>query len=188
MPLLQPFKIFQFQFGQLLLMLFVMTSILSSPVNASEPLPKVMVLDFQLNDMTGLPNAPEEMQRINILSTTHKQKLAEHGLEIVPVSDQLKTAIKDQSATYLFDNVETAAELAKDSGAEYLLICVALKPTYLFVYPRILLVDIKTKKVVLAKAAQLESSWSDENTTVRTAEKLAEMVSELFGNTNVLKH
>jgi hypothetical protein len=178
---------FHLQFIPLLLMMLVLTNILGAPVSASEPNPKVMVLDFQLNDMTGLPNAPEELKRISFLSSTHKQKLAEHGLEIVPVNEPLKAAMKNQSATYLFDNVETAAELAKNSGAEYLLISVALKPTYLFVYPRILLVDINTKKVVLAKAAQLESSWSDENTTVRTAEKLAEMVSEFFGKNQISK-
>ena len=75
-------------------------------------------------------------------------------------------------------NVEHAAILAAGSGADYLLIGVALKPTYLFVYPRILLIDIKTHKVVMAKAAQLESSWSDKNTTARTAEKLAKIVSD----------
>jgi hypothetical protein len=55
---------------------------------------------------------------------------------------------------------------------------VAFKPTYLFVYPRLLLIDMKTRKVVMSKYAQLESSWTDQNTTVRTAEKLAEVVKE----------
>ena len=45
-------------------------------------------------------------------------------------------------------------------------------------YPRLLLVDIKKREVVMAKATQLESSWSDKNTTARSAEKLADMVSE----------
>ena len=180
MSMFQAFKIFQVQFTKLFMILLMAAGVLGSHVNASESLAKIMVLDFELNDMTGIPNAPEELQRISFLTTTYKQKIEESGLEIVPVNDKLKAAIKEQSATYLFDNVETAAELASDSGADYLLIAVALKPTYLFVYPRILLVDIKTKKVVMAKAAQLESSWTDKNTTIRTAEKLAEMVRAFF--------
>lgn len=181
MPQLQPFQFFQFQITQLFLSLFFLAAMLGyQNVYASDVSPKIMVLDFQLNDMTDLPNAPEELQRINDLTTIYKQKLAEHGLEIVPVNEKLKAVIKTQSATYLFDNVETAATLAADSDADYLLIGVALKPTYLFVYPRILLVDIKAKKVVMAKAAQLESSWSDKNTTARTAEKLAVMVNDFF--------
>ncbi|MDO8962577.1 MAG: DUF2380 domain-containing protein [Methylophilus sp.] len=183
MALQQPFKLFQLQITHLFFSLFLLTGMLSyTQASASEALPKIMVLDFQLNDMTGLPNAPEELERIRYLTTTYKQKLTENNLQLVPVNEKLLAVIKHQSATYLFDNIETAAELAADSGADYLLINVALKPTYLFVYPRLLLVDIKTKKVVLAKAAQLESSWSDQSTTARTAEKLAEMVSGFFSN------
>ena len=139
---------------------------------------KVMALDFQLNDLTDLPNAPEELARIEYLSSTFKQKLVDNGVELVPVNDRLKAEMSNQSPTYLFDQIELASKLAEGSGADYLLIAVALKPTYLFVYPRILLVDIKAQKVVMARASQLESSWSDKNTTARSAEKLADMVSE----------
>lgn len=152
------------------------TAMFALPAQA-EPIAKVMVLDYQLNDMTDLPNAPEELERIAYLSSTYKQRLADNGVELVPVSEALKNAVANQSPTYLFDNVPNAAKMAEGSGADYLLIGVALKPTYLFVYPRILLVDIKTAEVVMARAAQLESSWSDQNTTRRTAEKLADMVS-----------
>ncbi|MEO8419215.1 MAG: DUF2380 domain-containing protein [Methylophilaceae bacterium] len=139
---------------------------------------KVMALDFQLNDLTDLPNAPQELARIEYLSSTFKQKLVDNGVELVPVNERLKAELSANSPTYLFDRVEHAATLAEGSGADYLVIAVALKPTYLFVYPRILLVDIKTQQVVLAKASQLESSWLDKNTTARSAEKLANMVSE----------
>lgn len=138
---------------------------------------KVMVLDFQLNDLTDLPNAPEELARIAYLSSTFKQKLAENGVEIVPVNDRLKTELSANSATYFFDRTALAAKLAEDSGADYLVIGVALKPTYLFVYPRILMVDIKTQQVVYASYVQLESSWSDKNTTAHSAEMLAKKIS-----------
>jgi hypothetical protein len=141
------------------------------------PVGKVMVLDYQLNDMTDLPNAPEELERIGLLSSIFKQRLADNGVELVPVNEALKNAVEKQSPTYLFDNVPNAAKMAEGSGADYLLIGVALKPTYLFVYPRILLVDIRTAEVIMARASQLESSWSDENTTRRTAEKIADMVT-----------
>lgn len=143
----------------------------------AEPIAKVMALDYQLNDLTGLPNAPEEVARIALLSSVYKQRLAENGVDLVSGTAALQHAVENESPTYLFDNVQKAAKMAEGSGADYLLIGVALKPTYLFVYPRILLVDIRTADVVMARAAQLESSWSDENTTRRTAEKLADMVS-----------
>jgi hypothetical protein len=139
---------------------------------------KIMVLDFQLNDLTDLPNAPEELARIAYLTSAFKQKLADDSVELVPVNNSLNALSAAQSPTYLFDHVDIAASLAEGSGADYLIIVVALKPTYLFVYPRLLMVDIKTQKVVMARASQLESSWSDQNTTARSGEKLAIMVSE----------
>ena len=144
--------------------------------NAAAP-STVMVLDFQLNDLTDLPNAPQELERIRYLTKVYKEVLVTQGINIVPVANKLKADMQNQSATYLFDQIEYVAEVAAESGADYVLIGVALKPTYLFVYPRILLVDVKQKKVVLAKAYQLESSWSDQNTTANTARKIAEAVA-----------
>ena len=144
--------------------------------NAAAP-SKVMVLDFQLNDLTDLPNAPQELERISYLTKVFKEVLVKQGVNIVPVANKLMADMQNQSATYLFDQIEYVADVAAESGADYVLIGVALKPTYLFVYPRILLVDVKQKKVVLAKAYQLESSWSDQNTTANTARKIAEAVA-----------
>lgn len=155
---------------------FVCTLLAALPSAADEV--RLMVLDFQLNDLTGLPDAKEELARVNHLSATFHRKLAERGVAVMPASEALKAEIAANSPTYLFDRVEYAARLAEPSGADYLLIGVALKPTYLFVYPRILLVDIKTRQVALASYAQLESSWSDENTTARTADLLAGKVSD----------
>lgn len=144
----------------------------------AEPRPKVMALDFQLNDMTDIPNAPEELERIALLSSAFHEKLAEKDIGLIAPNEAIKAAMASQSATYLYSNVENAAQLAEGSGADYLLIGVALKPTYLFVYPRLLLVDIKTRKVLMSKSSQLESSWTDRNTTIRTAANLAQVVKD----------
>lgn len=154
---------------------FVLTFYINSFAAES---PKVVVLAFELNDMTGIPDAPEEKKRVKLLSETFKNKLIEKGIEIVPPTEKTLLEVANHSPTYLFDNVETAIELNKETNADYILIGVAMKPTYLFVYPRLLMVDAKNKKVVMSKYAQLESSWSDENTTVRTGHKLAEFVKE----------
>lgn len=138
---------------------------------------KVMVLDFQLNDLTDLPNAPQELERISYLTKVFKEILVQQGVNIIPVSDKLKADMESQSATYLFDQIEYVAEVAATSGADFVLIGVALKPTYLFVYPRVLLVDVKQKKVVVSKAFQLESSWTDQNTTANTARKIADAIA-----------
>lgn len=138
---------------------------------------KVMVLDFSLNDLTDLPNPPEELARIAYFNVAFKQKLVEDGVEIVPVNDKIKAISATQSATYLFDHTDIAVDLAEGSGADYILIGVAMKPTYLFVYPRLLLVDVKTKRKAFTSYVQMEGSWLEQNTTASSAKSLAKKVS-----------
>lgn len=138
---------------------------------------KVMVLDFPLNDLTDLPNPPEELARIAYFNVAFKQKLVEDGVEMVPVNDKIKAISATQSATYLFDHTDIAAGLAEGSGADYILIGVAMKPTYLFVYPRLLLVDVKTKRKAFTSYVQMEGSWLEQNTTTSSAKSLAKKVS-----------
>lgn len=159
----------------LLKRLFLVISLLFSIAGFAwaGPDPKVMVLDIQLNDLTDLPNAPEELAREAFLSSTFRQRLADKGVAVLPPAESLKTLAAQNSPTYLFDRPAEAAKLAAPSGADYVIIGVALKPTYLFVYPRLLLIDVKQQKVVMPTYAQLESSWTDQNTTARTAEYLA---------------
>lgn len=159
-------------------LLLFFTTLIAFGEGGAESSPKLLVIAFQLDDRTGLPNASEELNRIELLTTTFKNQLSKKGVMIIPLSAKVQDEINKHSPSYLYDNVETAVELNKDSDADYLVIGVAFKPTYLFVYPRLLIVDMKTKKVVMSKYAQLESSWSDQNTTIRTAEKLAETVKE----------
>jgi hypothetical protein len=138
---------------------------------------KVMVLDFPLNDLTDLPNPPEELARTADFNQYFKQRLVDEGVELVPVTDNVTAMTTSQSATYLFDHPDIAADLAKDSGADYVLIGVAMKPTYLFVYPRLLLVEIATKRKAFTAYVQMEGSWLEKTTTANSAQRLAEKVT-----------
>ena len=144
---------------------------------ATASIGKVMVLDFVLNDLTDLPNPPEELARIAYFNVAFKQKLVDDGVEMVPVNDKIKAISAAQSATYLFDHTDIAASLAEGSGADYILIGVAMKPTYLFVYPRLLLVDVKTKRKAFTSYVQMEGSWLETTTTASSAKSLAKKVS-----------
>ncbi len=144
---------------------------------ATASIGKVMVLDFPLNDLTDLPNPPEELARIAYFNVAFKQKLVDDGVQIVPINDKIKAISATQSATYLFDHTDIAASLAEDSGADYILIGVAMKPTYLFVYPRLLLVDVKTKRKAFTSYVQMEGSWLEKTTTASSAKSLAKKVS-----------
>ncbi len=149
---------------------------------ANASIGKVMVLDFLLNDLTDLPNPPEELARIAHFNLAFKRKLTADGVQIVPVNDRIKAIAATQSATYLFDHTDIAASLAEGSGADYIIIGVAMKPTYLFVYPRLLLVDIKTRRKAFTSYVQMEGSWLDNTTTSSSANRLAGKVSDELRN------
>ena len=154
--------------------------------NATATIGKVMVLEFPLSDLTDLPNPPEELARIAHFNVAFKQKLAADGVELVPVNDKIKAIAAAQSATYLFDHTDIAAGLAEGSGADYIIIGVAMKPTYLFVYPRILLVDIKTKRKAFTAYVQMEGSWLDKEHTASSAKNLADKVTAELKQLKVL--
>jgi hypothetical protein len=158
----------------------IVQTTLAEPVNKAEsakPIAKVMVLDFPLNDLTDLPNPPEEVARTADFNQFFKQQLLDDGVELIPVTENIKAIAAAQSATYLFDHPDIAADLAKDSGADYILLGVAMKPTYLFVYPRLLLVETKTKRKAFTAYVQMEGSWLEKTTTANSAQRLAEKVS-----------
>ncbi len=158
------------------LLIFSLISLM--PLNAvAETASKAMALDFQLDDLTELPNRPEELARIALLSSTFKQRLVDNGITLVPVNDAIKAEQTSQSATYLFTRTDVATKLAAESGADYVILCIAMKPTFLFVYPRLLLVDVKTGRIAFTAYAQLESSWSDSGTTILTGKTLADKVT-----------
>jgi hypothetical protein len=92
------------------------------------------------------------------------------------VNDQIKATVGAQSATYLFDHTDIAASMAEGSGADYITVGVAMKPTYLFVYPRLLLVEIKSKRKVFTAYVQMEGSWLENDTTASSAKNLAKKV------------
>lgn len=48
-----------------------------------------MVLDFQLDDLTDLPNSPQESERISYLNKIYKDALFVKGVTTVPVADKL---------------------------------------------------------------------------------------------------
>jgi hypothetical protein len=137
----------------------------------------LMVVGFNLDDRTGIPDAPEELDRIALLTQSMLEALALEGIALVEPNEEIRRVNQSNSPTYLFDHPELAASLAR-TGPDYLLVAVAFKPTYLFVYPRTLLIETATGKVIQARAFQLESSWSDANTTANTGRRIAKAVAD----------
>lgn len=143
-------------------------------------LPNIMVVDFDLRDVSGLPDAPQEIERTALIDSVIKQTLTEQGYVLLKPCAELLQASK-QAIGYLFDRPALAAKLGGECGANYVLMGQTWKPSYLFAFPRVKLLDTRPglrpeQQLLLLKTVQLEASTLDKNVTEASARKLATQI------------
>ncbi|GAB6139728.1 hypothetical protein JCM14076_04570 [Methylosoma difficile] len=109
--------------------------------------PRIAVLDFELRDLTLLPETPAELARTASVQPLLEAELKKAGFEMVAVDK----ALQQQSTSgfgYLLDHNDAAAELGKRLGADYVLVGRLHKPSFLFVYLMAHLVDVHNARLV----------------------------------------
>lgn len=94
---------------------------------------RIAVLDFELNDLTLAPRIPSEVQRTAGIKALLEGELAKAGYKIVMVDTRAQSAAT-AGFGYLFDHDDAAAELARQAGADYVLVGRLHKPSFLFAY------------------------------------------------------
>ncbi|WP_432745987.1 DUF2380 domain-containing protein [Methylobacter sp. G7] len=153
------------------LILFVYLAF-SHPVNAA---PRIAVLNFELHDITSLPNVPEELTRTASMKPLLEQAISKLGdFEIVQVS------VNDQNAAtagvgYLFNFNDVAAKLGKQSGADWIVVGIHSKPSFLFSYLMAHLVNVKTQN--LAGDFPIELKGTHQKVTQRGINALAKKLT-----------
>jgi len=153
---------------------------IAGPPAANSTRIKIMVVDFELRDVSPIPNAPAEIERTALVDSTIRESLGENGYEIVPACDALKKA-GEQGLGYLYDRPEVAGKIGGDCGADYVLMGQTWKPSYLFVFPQVQVVDTRknltrAELVVVSRVVQLEASTLDANVTKTAGAKLATQI------------
>ncbi|MES2636389.1 MAG: hypothetical protein V4605_03620, partial [Pseudomonadota bacterium] len=83
-----------------------------------------------------------------------------------------------QGNGYLYDRPEVAGKIGGECGADYVLMGQTWKPSFLFVFPQVQVVDTRKnltreQLVVVSRVVQLEASTLDKNVTENAAKKLA---------------
>ncbi|MBX2824326.1 MAG: DUF3280 domain-containing protein [Gammaproteobacteria bacterium] len=107
----------------------------------------VIVLEFELNDLTLNPDTVAETERTATLRPLLVAELQEtHGIEVRdnPESAALQA---DKGAGYLFDRPAIAAEIAREAGASWVVTGRLHKASFLFVYLKAQLVNAETGAV-----------------------------------------
>lgn len=95
--------------------------------------PKIAVLDFELKDLTMKPGIPAEIARTASVKPMLENELKKSGYPIVAIPSEAQLQATAGTG-YLFDHHDIAAQLAKQFGADYIIVGRLHKPSFLFVY------------------------------------------------------
>ena len=130
------------------------------------------MLDFELNDLTLDPGNPAERERTASIRPMLRDLLAKNH-NMVEVSAAAQSAA-DRGAGYLFDHSDVAAALGRTVGADWVIVGRVHKPSFLFVYLKAHVVDVRTGE--LAADLVVEVKGPQQALTRRGAERLAEQI------------
>jgi hypothetical protein len=135
---------------------------------------RIAVLNFELNDITSLPNTTQEQLRTASLRPLLEQALSQSGdYEIIHINaaDQARA---NAGFGYLFRFNDLAAKLGEQFGADWIIVGQHGKPSFLFSYLMVHLIDIKTQALV--GSFDIELKGTHEKVTLRGIKALADKI------------
>lgn len=140
---------------------------------------RIAVLDFELNDITSLPNTPEEQLRTASIRPLLEQAINRTGdYEIIHIDAAAQTAA-NSSFGYLFRFNDLAAKLGTQFGADWIIVGQHSKPSFLFSY--LIAHVINIKKPTETARYDIELKGNHEKVTQRGVKALADKVHNLIG-------
>ena len=120
--------------------------------------PRIAILNFELNDITSLPNTPQEQLRTASIRPLLEQALEQTGdFEIIPITPEDQLAA-NSSFGYLFRFNDLAAKLGKQYGADWIVVSQHSKPSFLFSYLMSQVINVKTKTLVARYDIELKGN------------------------------
>ncbi|MGZ4960563.1 MAG: DUF3280 domain-containing protein [Methylomonas sp.] len=140
--------------------------------------PRVAVLDFELNDITSLPNTQAELQRTASMAPLLNQALSQAGGYEMVVVDAAMQKFGNASFGYLFHFHELAAQLGQKLGADWIIVSQHSKPSFLFSYLMVHLIQVKTQK--LAARYDIELKGNHEKVTQHSIKALADKIDKFI--------
>lgn len=137
---------------------------------------RLAVLDFELNDLTPMPNGAEEQARTATVRPLLEKAIAETSPEVRMVAiDPQAVREADAGIGYLFEHNEVAARLGAEHGADWILVGRLTKPSFLFAYLMARLVDTRSGEI--AEDIVVEVKGQQQLVTRKGVERLAEKLA-----------
>ena len=138
---------------------------------------RITLLDFELKDVTLLPNRPEEIERTASIKPLLTAELQKAGFTMLPVESSAQQAL-NMGEGYLFDHTDIAAQLGKKAGADYVIVGRLHKPSFLFAYLLTEIVDVKSGSLI--DSLSVETKGSEKKLTAKAIEMLADKINTVL--------
>ncbi|MGZ5015650.1 MAG: DUF2380 domain-containing protein [Methylobacter sp.] len=157
---------------KLVSLIFAVYLAFSHPLNAA---PRIAVLDFELSDITALPNTPDELIRTASMKPLLDQAISKLGdYEIIQINANEQKAA-NAGAGYLFNYNEDAAKLGRQFGADWVVVGRHSKGSFLYSYVMAHLINVKTES--LAGNYSVELKGTHRKVTERGIDALAKKLT-----------
>ena len=106
----------------------------------------IAILDFELNDLTGVVPIPdEEIERTASIAPSLRKQLQQKGHEIISISNEEQRQA-NAGFGYLYDHPDEAAQLGNQHKADIVVTGRLHKPSFLFAYLKVRLTDARSAR------------------------------------------
>jgi hypothetical protein len=119
---------------------------------------RIAVLNFELNDITSMPNTPAELKRTSTMAPLLMEALAQSGVYRIAAVDTDSQKAANAGFGYLFRFHDLAAQLGREQGADWILVGQHSKPSFLFSYLWVYLIDVKKQAAVARYDIELKGN------------------------------
>jgi len=137
---------------------------------------KLLVLDFELNDLTLNPDTSAEEKRVNSLRPLLSSKLlVAHEHNIMELAQDKRDA-EVKGKGYLFDRPQVVAKMGSTAGADWVISGRLHKASFLFVYLKAQLIEVKSGSVKADFVVEIKG-W-EPRLTEKGVEALALQIDE----------
>jgi len=136
-------------FAFVVLCFFATGSVAADKVSTSEPAaqPSLLILDFELNDLTLHPQTVKEEERVKTLRPSLTDELStKYGYMIAQLSAAERNAAQ-QGKGYLFDRPSVSARLGATVAAKWVISGRLHKASFLFVFLKSQIIEVATGEV-----------------------------------------
>jgi hypothetical protein len=154
----------------------IILAILFLSGNTADANQRIAVLAFELNDITSLPNTPQEQIRTASIQPLLEAAIrqADNSYEIIPINPQTQS-VANGSFGYLFRFHDLAAKLGAQANADWVIVGQHSKPSFLFSYLMVHVINVKSEK--LAASIDIELKGNHETVTQHGVRSLAEKIN-----------